>query len=51
MDQVRKVSDKCNNIFTAYVNVDILILHVLIYYKHDLIICGLHVTVIIYYLF
>ena len=40
IDQVRNVSDKCNNIFTVYDDMDIVILHVMIYYKHDLIICG-----------
>ena len=39
MDQVRNVSDKYNNIFTVYDDMDIVILHVMIYYKHDLIIC------------
>ena len=40
IDQVRKVSDKYNNIFTVYYSIDIVILHVMIYYKHNLIICG-----------
>ena len=40
MDQVRNVSDKYNNIFTLYDDMDIVILLVIIYYKHDLIICG-----------
>ena len=40
MDQLRNVSDKCNNIFTVYNDMEIGILHVMIYYKHDLIICG-----------
>ena len=40
MYEVRNVSDKCNNIFTVYDDMDIVILYVMIYYKHDLIICG-----------
>ena len=40
MDQVRNVSDKCNNIFTVYDDMDVVILYVMIYYKDDLIICG-----------
>ena len=39
MDQVRIVSDKCSIIFSVYNNMDIVILQVFIYYKHDLIIC------------
>ena len=49
MDQVKNVSHKYNNIFTVYVNIDILILHVMIYYKHDLYDMWVYVTVIIYY--
>ena len=37
MDQVRNVSDKCNNIFTICDDMYIVILHVQIYYKHHLI--------------
>ena len=40
MNQVRNVSDKCINIFTVYDDMDIVILYVMMYYKHDLIICG-----------
>ena len=40
MDQVRNVSDKCNNIITVYDDMDIVILYVMIYSKHDLIIRG-----------
>ena len=40
MCQVRNVSDESNNIFTVYVNIDILNLHALIYYKDDLITHG-----------
>ena len=40
MDQVRNVSDKSNDIFTVYDDMDIVILYVMIYYKHDLVICG-----------
>ena len=51
MDQVRNVSDECNNIFTVYDNLDTVIIHVMINYKDDLIIyIWVHVTVIIYYL-
>ena len=40
MDKVRNVSDKYNNIFTVYDDMDIVILYLVIYYKHKLIICG-----------
>ena len=40
MNQVRNVSNKCNNIFNIDNDMDIVILHVMIYYKDDLIICG-----------
>ena len=40
MDQVRNVSAKCNNIFTEYNYIDIVILYVMTYYKHDIVICG-----------
>ena len=40
MDQVRNVSDKRNNIITVYDDMDIITLYIMIYYKHDLIICG-----------
>ena len=40
MDQVKNVSDKYNNVFTVYNDIDIVILHVMIYNKHDIIICG-----------
>ena len=40
MDQVRNVSDEYNNIFTIYDDMDIVILHVIIKYKHDLFIYG-----------
>ena len=40
MDQIKNVSDKYNNIFTIYDDMDIVMLHIVLYYKHDLIICG-----------
>ena len=50
MDQVKNVSDKYNNVFTVYNNMDMVILHIMIYYKHDIIIMWIHVTVIIFFL-
>ena len=40
MEQVKNVSDKYNNVFNVYHDVDIMILYIMIYYKHELIICG-----------
>ena len=40
MDQIKNVSNKYNYIFTVYNDIDIVLLHNMLYYKHDLIISG-----------
>ena len=44
MEQVRNVSDTYNNIFTVYDGKDIVILHVMIYYKY----CSGLINVLLY---